>query len=386
MGANHYPNKILVVDSDRTIGKSLGVALEKYKIKTDIACDRETALYLFNQNIYPVVVIEVAFPDLPGLVMLQKFRANPDRQKSACGAILLEGGAGDRSAKKLKLIEEMHNIQSTSKPLKAIKILSMLMKANVSRDAQLRSDELHDSIYKLSKSAKGAERAIELAKASVGKMGMKSLDVVIDILSDLDRWDEALEFVNEHLAKSPKNPKLLNEKSKILLKQGKSREALKIMEVLDQEAPNNIDRINSMAQLYLEVRQPDHSVEKMREMIDFHPEDENLKFSLFSKLSEMGYDEHANKLCRDTASPIEVVRHYNNKGVALSKEGNIEGAIIEYERSLKFFPNFKQNFKIMYNLALALTSFKTVDQHTNALEHLENCLSLSPSYEKSPSY
>ena len=117
---------------------------------------------------------------------------------------------------------------------------------------------------------------------------MKSLDVVIDILSDLDRWDEALEFVNEHLAKSPKNPKLLNEKSKILLKQGKSREALKIMEVLDQEAPNNIDRINSMAQLYLEVRQPDHSVEKMREMIDFHPEDENLKFSLFSKSSEMG--------------------------------------------------------------------------------------------------
>ena len=49
---------------------------------------------------------------------------------------------------------------------------------------------------------------------------------------------------------------------------------------------------------------------------------------------------------------------------------------------LQFYPNFKQNYKIMYNLALALTSFKTVDQHTNALEHLENCLSLSPSYEK----
>ena len=44
-----------------------------------------------------------------------------------------------------------------------------------------------------------------------------------------------------------------------------------------------------------------------------------MKFSLFSKLSEMGYDDHTNQLCRDTASPIEVVRHYNNKGVALGE-------------------------------------------------------------------
>ena len=54
----------------------------------------------------------------------------------------------------------------------------------------------------------------------------------------------------------------------------------------------------------------------------------------------MGYDDHANQLCRETASPIEVVRHYNNKGVALAKEGNVEGAMVEYERSLQFYPNF----------------------------------------------
>ena len=36
----------------------------------------------------------------------------------------------------------------------------------------------------------------------------------------------------------------------------------------------------------------------------------------------------------------------------------------------------------MYNLALAQTTFKTVDQHSNALENLEKCLKLSPSYEK----
>ena len=95
----------------------MGSSLEKYKIKVDVASDRETAMYLFNQNIYPVVLIEIDFPDIPGLVLLQKFRANTDIQKSACGAILLEGGPSGRSSKKLKLLEEMHNVQSINKPI-----------------------------------------------------------------------------------------------------------------------------------------------------------------------------------------------------------------------------------------------------------------------------
>ena len=184
------------------------------------------------------------------------------------------------------------------------------------------------------------------------------------------------------LAKQPANTKLLNDKSKLLLQMGNTQEALAIMEKLDKVAPKNIERINSLAQLYLENQKPDASVLKMREMIDFNPEDPDLKFGLFSKLCEMGYDDHASKLCRDTASPLEVIRHYNNKGVALAKEGKIEAAIIEYERSLKFYPKFKDNYKIMYNLALALTSFKTVDQHQNALEYLEKCIKQSPRYEK----
>ena len=382
MGVTNYPNKILVVDRDRSIGKGMAAALEKYKIKVDVASDRETAVYLFNQNIYPVVLIEIDFPDIPGIVLLQKFRANTDLHKSSCGAILLEGGPSGRSSKKLKLLEEMHNVHSLNKPIKPINLLPLLMRSNLARNTQIKGQELYQSIYNLSKSSKGADKAIELAKSSSNKLGLKSLDMVVDILAGLERWDEALEFVEGQLAKLPNNSKLLNDKSKILLKQGKTKQALEIMELLDKVAPQNIERINSLAQLYLEMQQPDSSVRKMREMIDFNPEDESLKFSLFSKLSDMGYDDHANQLCRETASPIEVVRHYNNKGVALAKEGNVEGAIMEYERSLQFYPSFKQNFKIMYNLALALTSFKTVEHHSNALEHLENCLKLSPSYEK----
>ena len=53
----------------------MGSSLEKYKIKVDVASDRETAMYLFNQNIYPVVLIEIDFPDIPGLGFTAKVSA-----------------------------------------------------------------------------------------------------------------------------------------------------------------------------------------------------------------------------------------------------------------------------------------------------------------------
>ena len=93
--------------------------------------------------------------------------------------------------------------------------------------------------------------------------------MVIDILSGLERWDEALEFIEGQLAKSPNNSKLLNDKSKILLKQGKTKQALEIMELLDKVAPQNIERVNSLAQLLFRDAARLWSIAEMREMIDF---------------------------------------------------------------------------------------------------------------------
>ena len=125
MGSANYPNKILVVDSDKSIGQGLAVALSKHDIKVDVASDRESAIYLFNQNIYPVVMIELEFPDLPGLVLLQKFRDAAETEKSSCGAILMTGGGG-RNAAQVKLLEELQNVLTVVKPIKPIPLLSLL--------------------------------------------------------------------------------------------------------------------------------------------------------------------------------------------------------------------------------------------------------------------
>jgi tetratricopeptide (TPR) repeat protein len=154
------------------------------------------------------------------------------------------------------------------------------------------------------------------------------------------------------------------------------------MEIADEKAPNNIERINSLAVAYLRTNQPDRSVDKMKQLIDYHPEDSGMKFDLFAKLYEHGFDEHAQKLCKETSNPLEVVRHYNNKGVALAKIGKVEEAIHEYEHSLQFYPKFKENYRIYYNIALAHLNFKTRPHFEEALNNLNKCLELNKRFEK----
>ncbi|MDQ3235645.1 MAG: hypothetical protein M3Q07_27865, partial [Pseudobdellovibrionaceae bacterium] len=84
----------------------------------------------------------------------------------------------------------------------------------------------------------------------------------------------------------------------------------------------------------------------------------------------------------DTTDPLEVVRHYNNKGVALAKAGNVEGAIMEYERSLRFYPKYKENYRILYNIALAHLSYKTRPHYEIAMDYIMRCLELNDKFEK----
>ena len=80
--------------------------------------------------------------------------------------------------------------------------------------------------------------------------------------------------------------------------------------------------------------------------------------------------------------PMEIVRHYNNKGVMLSKDGDNQGALTEYKRALQFFPQFKENYRIYYNIALAHLQQKTKEAYDIAHKNLKHCLSLEPQFDK----
>lgn len=382
MSDSSFPQKILIVDADKSIAQGIRGPLEKQGIKIDAASDLGTALYMFNQSKYPVVLIDLAFEELPGLVLAQRWRGHESSDKAATGMIMMSGNAKGQKATDDRLIEEIDGLEVIYKPLNPIHILPQLKKAMANRVRRLKYTEVSQEATKLAKNPKTIGAALELAKANAKDLGMQGQNLIREILEIQEQWQPALDVVEGVLQQLPSNISALNNKGRLLLKLNQLDEALKVMELADKQAPNNIQRINELALAYLQAKKPGLSVEKMKELIGFHPDQPEMKFDMFAKLQAFGYDDYAINLCKDTTSPLEVIRHYNNKGVALAKAGNVDAAILEYERALKYFPKYRENYRILYNIALAHLTYKTREHYEIALEYVGKCLELNPRFEK----
>lgn len=382
MNDKNLPTKILLIDGDKSVGQGLKAPLEKQNIKVDMASDLSSALYQFTNNIYPVVLIEIAFEELPGLVLIQRWRQHENLEKRNTAFILLAGNRASDNMREKKLIDELEDIDIIYKPVKPIQILAYLARAMQSRSRRLRFAEIAAKARQLAARAETIPAAIDLIKMSAKDIGPKGDDLLREIHEVQLKWDKALEVVDGMLTTKPDHLSAMNHKGRLLLKLGRNEEALKFMEMADKQAPQNIQRINEMAVAYLQTNNPDLSIEKMKEVIQYFPDQPEVKFDMFAKLQEFGFDQHAVSLCKDTSDPLEVLRHYNNKGVALSKAGNIDGAIMEYERALLFFPKYKENYRILYNIALAHLSYKTRSHYEIAMEYCNKCLELNRKFDK----
>ncbi|MBC7532897.1 MAG: response regulator [Oligoflexus sp.] len=377
-----FPGKILIVDADKSVAQALKGPLEKQGIKVDSAADLGSALYMYNQATYPVVLIDIAFEELPGLVLVQRWRQHENTDRANAGFIIIAGNRNKSDAGEERLVQELDDLEIVFKPINPIAVLALLKKVMGIRQRRLRFKEVSDQANKLASHPKTVPAAVEFVKSNAKDLGVKGQDLLREVYEIQLQWQSALDVVDTILKQKPEQMSALNNKGRLLLKLGQTEEALKFMEQADKQAPNNIDRINEMAIAFLIAKKPDASVEKMRQMMKFHPDRPDMKFELFGKLQEFGYDEHAIKLCKDTTSPIDVVRHYNNKGVALAKNNNVEGAIMEYERALTFFPKFKENYRILYNIAMAHLSYKNRSHYEIALDYVKRCLELNPKFDK----
>lgn len=67
--------KVLVVEDNKTLLKSMVSELEKH-FEIEKSEDGEEALYLINQNIYDLVVLDLMLPNISGMEILSKVRNN----------------------------------------------------------------------------------------------------------------------------------------------------------------------------------------------------------------------------------------------------------------------------------------------------------------------
>jgi len=374
------PSKVLIVDDDPTITKYFEEQLKKFNVNILKANNLETAMYLFNQNRFEVAIVELEFGELPGLALIQKWRNHDVLEKRATGFVVMAGQ--QRTQGEINLIREMGDVELVSKPVNMPQLIPILTRLLLRRREQMAFGEFKQKIIEPFVRAGELKKAIAATERKLAEFGQPGQELLFELLTKAGESERCLTLVDAMLQKQPNNAALLNSKGSMLMKAGKYKEAAVILEQVDKIAPGHIERINEMATLYLHLNKPDASVAKMKELVALNPEKEDVKFQMFSKLYDFGFDEHAQALGKETAKPTEIVRHYNNKGVIMSKNADREGALKEYARALKFYPKFKENYRIYYNIALALIARKSIEGYKEAAENLQKCLELSPDFDK----
>ncbi len=377
----NMPNKILIVDDDASVGQGVEEPLTRYNIKVDKATNLDTALYLYNTQRYDVVLLELEFAPLPGLAFVQKWRQHELQERRTTAFIMLSGNKAISSTNE-GLIRELGDLEVLNKPFSVIQLLPYLSRGLATKKRLVAYVELKDKVLTYFEKTGDFERAAEQVQKKLPELGTKGLSVLYELYEKGNRFDDALAIVSPMLERDPGNIALLNARGRLLMRMGKFAEAKVCMQKADELAPQNIDRMNELAAAYLQLKEPGKSVEKFREILELNPEKPELKFDMFSKLYNAGFDDHAVSFGKETAKPMEIVRHYNNKGVMMSKDGQTDGALVEYNRALRFFPQFKENYRIYYNVALAQIQAKTKESYQDAVKNLKKCLELAPDFEK----
>ena len=378
--SNGLPNKILLVDSDVTNANLLSEQVGKQGIELFAATDLNSAKYRFNNQFFRCVFIEHQFAEVNGLALIQRWRHHELQEKRSAGFVLMTTGAlaGHEAA----LIKELKRIIVVQKPIKYPGILSQIQRGyKMFQDYEVQRKTKNKILNNL-ESTRNLGLAIHETKGYQEVLGDDYIPMLLDLYTKAGKYDAGLALLAKAGPDSMDPLTKLNMQGKLHMLAGNTAEAIKLMEEADRIAPQNMERLTSMVDLYLKMEEPDQAVDKQKELLTITPDDPDYKFNLFKQLDESGYGRHAANFCRETTGPKEVVRYFNNKGVALARSKSPKEAISEYERALRYYPNNKDNHLIHFNIALAHVRSGDSSLLNEAMKHLTTCLELEPNYEK----
>ena len=290
----------------------------------------------------------------------------------------------ERSIEDINLLKELGGLEVIPKPFKPIQLLPFLQRSF----QMMQSDQnfeimIEKEIGHLIKATKYDE-AIDIIKKKIATVGPRGTDLILDLYEKGGHFQEALVLIDALLGKqgNQNNIKYISTKGRVLMGLGKMDEAKKFLEKADELAPKNLKRMEQMSTVYLETDEPEKAVVKMKGLCEENPENPDLKFEQFNKLSEKGYEQHAVDYCRESTPVTEVIRYYNNKGVEDSKAAQYARALQKYNEALKFYPNHKQYHRIHWNIAIAIINERQEGYVQRAIKSLEKALALEPTFKK----
>lgn len=380
MVQNNLPERVLIVDDDPGDANALASLLNKEGVNTKIAKDLSTALYIFNNSPIDLVVIEHEFVELPGLVLAQKWRKHELLQKQNVSIVLSCGRnlTGSDNA----LMNELGDIVAINKPFVWTGVIPTIINSFTQNKQRVKLLEIKTKIIDPLLRKGNFDLAIKVADEKLVRLGLRGQKLAIKVFEQANMPEYALQLLNKMNNDYPNDLEVKNALGRIYLQLGEFDQARTMLEAADKVAPNNIERLEQLAEFYLKNNAPDKSVEKYKTLLTLSPENPDLKYQYIEKVSAAGYEDAALKFSKEVSTSLEVIRYYNNKGVLFSKNNDFVSAIDEYKKALKYAAGNKNLYRIMYNLAIAHINLKNAEQYRLAEKVLEDCLVLEPKYDK----
>lgn len=376
----NLPKKVLVVDDDQSVLNEVEKLLGSYKIAVVKAIDWETALYHFNQSKFDLTIIELELEGMPGTALLQKWLNHDVESKRETGHII--SVSKNRTKSDEALVKEFQDVGLIAKPFSIGSLLSVLSNMMNRNKKAVVLSAVKDKIIDPLLSEGDYEKAISIAKEKLMPLGSKGLFMTAEVLEEAGKFEDALKIASKLSSSDQGNMAYMNLIGRIHMRQGNLDEAQRAFETADKVAPNNIQRLYDMAELYLAQNAPDKSVEKYKTLLELSPEKEDLKYDFYKRLLDAGFSECAQDFCRQTSTPKELIRHYNNMGVMYAKKGNFDQAIHDYSIAKNLIPGVKELYKILFNKALAHINLKKKEHLLEANDLLKECLELNPEFDK----
>ncbi len=200
------------------------------------------------------------------------------------------------------------------------------------------------------------------------------------VLIRREKYDEAKTMGEQILLKEPTNLRAMSLVSRVLMKQGKMNEAIKVMENANNLAPGNTERLMSLGEAFYKTHQNEKSKAAYSQA---KASDPGVAGEADKAMGQIALDEGdmtaAANLIGNSCSEDEAAGFFNNSAVHASKSGKPEQALSLYETALKALKTDRLKPAVYYNIALTHCDMK---QPKEALKAISYALKIDAAFEK----
>lgn len=380
MSSSNLPQKIIIVDPDRANLNLCKNICEKRRINVVAASDWQSATYQFNNNKFEIAIVALSINEMPGPILLQKWRHHEIEVKRECSFILCTGQ--QKNAEHSAIAQEIGDTHWLYLPFKEPNLIGLLAQAMANKKQRDQIQQLKTKVIQPLIDQGNIDSLREIARTKLPEMGPRGQELAAEVFEKINDILPAIDQYHDLRKQIPQNMRFVNEIGRLEMVRGNMEEAKRAFEIADKAAPKNIMRLSQMATMYLKLHNPDAAVEKFKTILENDPENPDQKYDMFDLLAQSGYEKHAQEFCKDTTTPLELIRYFNNKGVMLSKSSDYRGAIEEYAKAEKLIPGSKELYRILYNKALAYINLKQPEHLEAAKAILHKCLDINKKYDK----